>query len=129
VISVEKIFKALHQLKLPNGVQEPLHSHSWNLTVAVSAEKLDSVGFVMDFNELNAIINDTISPFENVRLEELDVFEHISCSAENIAKCVFDKIEQLLPAHIKLEYVKIVETSGCTATYTRSFSKRKKRLQ
>jgi len=105
-------------LTLPDGSKEPLHNHNWHLIVAVSADKPDKMGLVMDFGRLSDIIDGIIAPFESTQLEQFDVFENINSSAENVAKYIFDRIEPLLPSSVRLEYVKITEAPRCSVTYT-----------
>ena len=48
-------FSAAHQLRLYDGSLEPLHGHNWQVKVTVVAAKLDSIGVVMDFHELERV--------------------------------------------------------------------------
>ena len=112
-ITVETTFTARHQLTTAQGQKEPLHSHDWIVCSAVSADRLDEIGLVVDFDDLKAKIEEVTSPFNGARLEELNA------SAENVAKYIYDKIEPLLPSHVKLRYVEVAEATGCRAKYSR----------
>jgi 6-pyruvoyltetrahydropterin/6-carboxytetrahydropterin synthase len=117
-ISTERAFVASHQLTLPDGSKEPLHSHDWSLVAAVCSEELDEMGLVMDFNLLKTVIDKAVAPLENTQLEQTAYFERINPSAENVAKYLYEKIAGLLPAGIKLKYVCVTEAPGCTAKYS-----------
>ena len=116
-ISIERKFNASHQLTLPDGSKEDLHSHNWILVVAVQRKKLDEMGLVMDFALLKTIIDRTLAPFENTQLEQSGCFDRMNSSAENLAKYLYEKIAGLLPDGVKADYVSITEAPGCTAKY------------
>lgn len=118
-ISVERTFTASHQLTLPDGAKEPLHSHNWGLVVAVYSEKLNRIGLVMDFEQLKTVVGLAAASLENTQLEETDGFTSMNSSAENMAKYLYEKIVELLPKGVKLKYVRVTETSGCTASYNK----------
>jgi len=118
-ISAERTFVASHQLTLPDGSKEPLHSHNWALITAVFSEKLDEMGFVIDFNRLKTVIDQAVAPLENTQLEQTGCFNRMNSSAENVAKYLYEKIVGLLPTGIKLKYVRVTEAPGCTAKYSR----------
>ena len=116
-ISIERKFNASHQLTLPDGSKEDLHSHNWILVVAVQRKKLDEMGLVMDFALLKTIIDRTLAPFENTQLEQSGCFDRMNSSAENLAKYLYEKIAGLLPDGVKADSVSITEAPGCTAKY------------
>jgi 6-pyruvoyltetrahydropterin/6-carboxytetrahydropterin synthase len=118
-ISTERTFVASHQLTLPDGSKESLHSHNWALVAAICSEKLDETGFVMDFNRLKTVIGQAVAPLENTQLEQTNCFSRMNPSAENVAKYLYEKIAGLLPRGIKLKYVCVTEAPGCTAKYSR----------
>ena len=118
-IEVETRFWASHQLKLSDGSKEPLHQHDWVVTVKVSSEKLDSMGLVMDFGHLKAMVNEITSEFDNVRLDSVDYFQRNNPSAENVAKYIFEKLEPKLSAGVKLGSVRVVEEPGCSAKFSK----------
>jgi 6-pyruvoyltetrahydropterin/6-carboxytetrahydropterin synthase len=116
-IFIEAQFEARHQVMLPDGTREPLHSHLWQVTAAVSAEELNAQGFVMDFLELKRIVKAAIAPFQRQQLEQLDCFSAGNTSAEAVAQYVFDAIAPQISPPARLAYVDIVEAAGCRARY------------
>ena len=56
-ITARREFSAAHQLRLYDGSLEPLHGHNWACVVTVSADKLDAIGVVMDFHELERLVD------------------------------------------------------------------------
>jgi 6-pyruvoyltetrahydropterin/6-carboxytetrahydropterin synthase len=116
-ISVERHFHASHQLTLPDGSKEPVHSHDWIVTADISSEKLNNMGVVMDFRALKAMIDKTVAGFNNNALECVDYFQQNNPSAENVAKYIYEKLLIELPKGVKLLSVCIVEEPGCSATF------------
>jgi 6-pyruvoyltetrahydropterin/6-carboxytetrahydropterin synthase len=114
-ITVEKTFTAAHQLTLPDGSKEKLHSHNWLVRATVAADKLDRMGLVMDFQKLGGIIDDITAVLSGRKLEETDCFGGDNASAENVAKYLFEQIAPLLERRVRLEAVEVMETPGCWA--------------
>jgi len=119
-ISVETNFWASHQLVLLDGSKEPEHHHNWLVSAGVSSEKLNSMAVVMDFQELKAMVDDIVSEFDNVALNEISYFRQNNPSAENVAKYIYEKLRAELPKGVKLQNIRIVEEPGCTANFSES---------
>jgi 6-pyruvoyltetrahydropterin/6-carboxytetrahydropterin synthase len=118
-VSVETHFRASHQLTLRDGSKEPLHHHNWLVTASLSSDKLDDMGFVMDFCRLKAAVDKAIAEFDNIPLDSIDYFRRNNSSAENVAKYIFDKLEPELPSGVKLRSIKVVEEPGCSAKFSK----------
>jgi 6-pyruvoyltetrahydropterin/6-carboxytetrahydropterin synthase len=114
-ISVWRSFSASHQLRLPDGSLEPLHGHNWKVKVTVGAAKLDGMGVVMDFHELERMVDRIVGPMHNRHLNEVEAFRVDNPSAENVALHVGDTLR--LPAEVRLISVEVWETEGCSAVY------------
>jgi len=118
-ISVETHFWASHQLVFADGSKEPLHGHNWAVMAKVGADKLDQNGLVMDFCRLKAALDEIAAELTGGSLNRIDYFEQNSCSAESVARYVFAKLEPQLPGRIRLASVRIVETPGCGAEFSK----------
>ena len=116
-ISVETHFRASHQLTLSDGSKESMHNHDWLLTAYVSSDKLNSMGLVMDFNQLKAIIDKIVADFDNMALNTISYFQQNNPSAENVAKYIYEKLRIKLPKGVKLQYIRISELPGCSAKF------------
>src|SRR5437016_1048051 len=84
LISSTRRFSAAHALKLYDGSLEPVHGHNWKVQVTVSAAKLDAIGVVMDFHELERLIDLLVQPMHNRHLNDLPPFASLNPSAENV---------------------------------------------
>lgn len=114
-ITTTRHFSAAHQLRLYDGSLEPLHGHNWKVKVTVWAQTLDEIGVVMDFHELERLVNQIIEPMHNRNLNELAAFKSTNPSAENVALQVAQKLE--LPQNVKLESVEVWETPENSARF------------
>ena len=117
-VSTEKSFWASHQLTLANGTKEPLHHHDWQVRVYVSSEQLNSNGLVMDFGKLKEMVKQVAGELNDTVLNENKYFQRNGCSAENVAKYVYEKLESILPKEVKLDDVRVGEEPGCWAKYS-----------
>lgn len=116
-VTVETTFNASHQLTMPDNQKEPLHAHDWQLRVAVSAEKLNPMGLVIDFNDLKAAIDTVTSALAGKTLEDLPCFQAQNASAEALAMHIYSQLEHSIKGGIRLDYVELMEAQGCWARY------------
>jgi 6-pyruvoyltetrahydropterin/6-carboxytetrahydropterin synthase len=118
-VKVETHFWASHQLTLPDGSKEPMHRHNWAVTAKVGCDKLDSMGLVMDFIQLQVMVKEITSRFTDDQLGSIDYFQRNNPSAENVAKYIFEQLEPKLPGRVKLQSIKVVEEPGCSAKFSK----------
>ena len=116
-ITTTRTFAAAHQLRLPDGSIEPVHGHNWRVKVTVSAARLDGMGTVMDFHELERLVDVITGPMHNRHLNELEPFAaELNPSAENVAYHVARALPPL-PNGARLERVEVWETDENSAVY------------
>ena len=118
-INVQTHFQASHQLALSDGSKEPEHSHNWVVTAGVSSDILNNIGMVMDFGQLKSAVEKIVSEFNNISLDRIDYFKRNNPSAENVAKYIYNKLEQKLPKGLKLRSIKVEEEPGCSAEFSK----------
>lgn len=118
-ITIENAFSAEHGLSFADGTVEPSHSHNWLVRLAVSSQDLDENGLAIDFHDLNDKLEQVLTPLKDTRLEESGCFQGQNASAENVAKYIYDKLAQLLPEHVSMEYTEVMEAENCWAKYCR----------
>ena len=117
-ITTTRYFCASHQLVLYDGSLEPLHGHNWVVRVAVIAPKLDSIGVVMDFHELERLVDAVIAPLHNRHLNDVPPFEsELNPSAENVALHVGRSLAARLPEGVRLASVEVWETDENSAVF------------
>jgi 6-pyruvoyltetrahydropterin/6-carboxytetrahydropterin synthase len=107
-ISTTRRFSAAHQIKLYDGSREPAHGHNWRVRVTVAAPRLDSIGVVMDFHELERRVDEIVQPWHNRHLNEMPDFAKLNPTAENVGVVVAERLR--LPAKVRLLSVEVWET-------------------
>jgi len=121
-ITTTREFAAAHALRLYDGSLEPLHGHNWRVEVTVSASQLDPIGVVMDFHELERLVDSVIKPWHNRHLNEVSPFFRagemvINTSTENVAMQIGKGMSDGLPSGVRLERVDVWETATNRASY------------
>jgi len=124
-VSVETRFWALHQLTSPDGSKESPHGHNWVVTADVCDNNLNSMGLIVDFRRLKAMVDSIVADFNNVRLEKLDYFQRNNPSAENVAKYIYERLEPKLPGNLTLKNITVVEQPGCSAKFASNTERKK----
>ena len=115
-ITTSREFSAAHQLVLYDGSLEPLHGHNWRVCATVSSHTVDSIGTVMDFHELERLVDVIIQPMHNRHLNEVSPFlDGLNPSAENVALHIGRSLK--LPSTAQLARVEVWETAACSAVY------------
>ena len=115
-ISTTRRFAAAHARRLYDGSLEPLHGHNWRVRVTVAAPALDAIGVVMDFHELERLVDAVVSPWHNRHLNEIPPFDReLNPSAENVALHVGRELS--LPNGIRLVAVEVWETDENSAVF------------
>jgi 6-pyruvoyltetrahydropterin/6-carboxytetrahydropterin synthase len=114
-ITATRHFAAAHQLRLYDGALEPLHGHNWTVRVTVSADKLDAIGVVMDFHELDRLLLEITTPLHNSHLNDHSAFKAANPSTENVAQHIGKNLR--LPAGVRLVAVEVWETAENSALW------------
>lgn len=88
-----------------------LHGHNYVVTIHLKSDKLNEVGFVRDYRELDAIKKYIDENFDHRHLNDILPFNP---TAENIAKHLYDIFSKDLP---ELYAVEVSETPKTSAIY------------
>lgn len=116
-LEVERRFLASHALTL-GGVVEDVHEHDWRVRVRVSRPQLDDDGLVMDFHELERILEGVIAPLRGKNLNDVPMFAGRNASAEHVAAWLHAGIADQLPPEIRLTELSVCEAPDCWAVIT-----------
>lgn len=86
IVTEERTFVASHRVLLPDGSWEPYHKHDWLLRLSVQAKALDEKGFVIDFLDLQALLDRVLAPYLGKNFNEVAPFsDDLIPTAECIA--------------------------------------------
>lgn len=117
-LTIERFLHVAHALRLYDGAREPLHSHRWQVLVQVSAERLDPIGVVMDFNQLDRLVAETLAEFDGKELNQLPAFASESCSSERMAEVIFRRLLPKLPPQVRLDCVTLLRDEAIRARFS-----------
>lgn len=117
-VTIIKSFSAAHLLADIGGKCEELHGHNFKVEITASAEKLDSNGLLIDFRLLKKHLGDILEDIDHKYLNALTSFSGINPSAENIARYIFEKMEEKVKSSgVNMVRVKIWESENAAVTY------------
>src|SRR5574340_831728 len=120
-VSVEESFAAGHALRGYRGKCENPHGHNYKVRITVAGEELDGIGLLFDFKDLKAAMGQVVERFDHQYLNDLEAFQRLNPSAENMAKYFYDEVGGLLErqtnGRVRIKEVRIWETDTTTATY------------
>ena len=118
-VSVEHTFAAGHALRNYRGKCENVHGHNYKVQVIVRGEQLDETGMLADFVELKRLLRAISEPLDHVFLNDIEPFNELNPSAENIAWYICEKLREglVLENEVEVAEVKVWETDVQSATY------------
>ena len=88
------------------------HGHSFRLRIKVSGEVVEPAGWVVDFNDIDAIVAPVLGQLDHALLN--DVAGPDNPTSEHIPRWVWDRIAGSLPGLLS---VRISETETSSVTY------------
>lgn len=122
-IRTEDSFAAAHFLKNYHGKCENLHGHNYKVRVYIKSDHLGNGGMVIDFAIVKTALKKVLGELDHTNINDFPFFTIHEPSAENIAKYVFDKMNEELSLGIeegvypKLSKVDVFETEKNLAIY------------
>ncbi len=117
-VQKEAWFAASHHLRNYHGKCENMHGHNWRVLVIVEGRKLDAGGMLIDFGILKREILDVLSALDHKNLNEIEPFDRIEPSAENLARYVCDNMARRIDTErIRVAQVDVWETHTSRAMY------------
>ena len=91
-VSVEETFSAGHALRGYKGKCENVHGHNYRVRVTLEGPQLDSIGLLVDFTRLKAIVREIMGRLDHQFVNDLEPFKTVNPSAENMAKYFYDEV-------------------------------------
>ena len=122
-LNVKAEFEAAHQIDGYKGKCQRLHGHNLTVEAIVCGNELDELGMLIDFKILKAELNAVLDKLDHRYLNELPTFKSKNPTAENLAKYIFEELEESeifsnSKAHLKA--IKVYESPRSCVTYTSS---------
>ena len=117
-LTVRCSFAAAHRLREYEGKCENIHGHNWLVEVKVAAESLNRIGLAIDFKDLKAATKCVLQRLDHKYLNDVEPFDELNPSSENIARWVFTSLkEQLRDSPVILRQVSVWENPDCCAAF------------
>ncbi len=118
-VSIKKTFSAAHRIREIGGKCEALHGHNFLVEVSVAAETLNVDGLLIDFRILKRWTEVILDQLDHKFLNDLEYFKKRNPSSEQIARYLFDRIdEQAQQEKVRLLRVTVWESENSFATYS-----------
>ena len=109
-LRIKEHFDAAHALIGYPGECKNLHGHTWDVEVEVKGTKLDEVGIVYDFKDLKDNLLSILKQFDHKYLNEVEPFTEFNATAENLARVIYEQMEELLPDEIDIVEIAVWES-------------------
>lgn len=117
-------FAAAHQLREFEGKCENLHGHNWKVEVYVTGSKLEENGLLMDFGLIKKAAQEVLDGLDHQFLNDLEAFNTINPSSENIARYIFQSLALKLDSEqVRVSKVTAWESDTACASYMEPSSK------
>ena len=120
-LTVTRDFVAQHFLTVPDpGPEGEIHSHHFTVEARFAGPSLDEYGYLLDIDDVNAVLDDLEERYQDTLLNELAEFEGSNPSVERFARLFGDHVGTALeePTSIELT-VRIWEDESAWASHRR----------
>jgi len=121
---IQADFSAAHNLRGYKGKCERLHGHNWRVDLRLAGDRLNAEGLLLDFTEAKRILGEVLERFDHRYLNEVEPFDRLQPSSENIARVVAEAVADRFPAGVRVVSVTAWESDRCAATYSLPLSKK-----
>jgi len=115
-ITVEQHFNAAHALRGYQGKCENLHGHRFKVLARIQTDQLSDIGLAYDFHTLKAQLNQVLDRLDHTYLNEVEPFERINPSSENIASTIYHELEQRIEG-VRLVSIEVWESPESSVEY------------
>lgn len=112
-------FSAAHALRDYEGPCARVHGHNYRVEVEVAGESLLSNELLVDFYDLDALLQPLVDRLDHQLINEIPPFTEINPTAEAMAAWFFRELKKTWPqdASYKLRGVHVWETDDSCASY------------
>lgn len=118
-LTVKAHFDAAHALRDYPGDCARLHGHTWDVEVVVEGPRLDEIQVLYDFRRLKSDLGSVLAEFDHKYLNEVPPFDRLSPTGENLARHVYEEIEDRIGAAVRLVEVRVWESPQACIAYRR----------
>jgi 6-pyruvoyltetrahydropterin/6-carboxytetrahydropterin synthase len=96
-----------------------MHGHNWKVEAEVEASALDAVGMGVDFKVIRHAVRDLTDQLDHRYLNEVQPFDQVNPTAENIAAFLFQGLGQAInSARVRVKAITLWETERACVRYS-----------
>ena len=116
-------FEARHYLVGGDwGPENDPHAHSYRVEVRLATDELDRHGYIVDLEELEALLDQVVARYRGRLLNDLPEFAGHNPSIEHFSRCIFDHlVEGLGRERFAALEVRLWESAEAWASYREDF--------
>lgn len=112
-------FASAHTLRDYPGACSRMHGHNWKVETEIIATALNEVGMCVDFKRMKSVANEIGDRLDHRYLNDLEPFDRINPTAENIAAYMYREIAARLNSEtVKVCAVTLWETERACVRYS-----------
>lgn len=119
-LTVVNEFAAAHALRGYNGSCEKSHGHNFQVEVVVSSAENKDLGMVVDFCDLEKMLLAVLEYLDHDNLNDLPPFTEKNATSENIAKYIFQRMQEKIGELARVSKVIVWENARYKAAYLAS---------
>ena len=118
-ITVATHIDSAHLLRGYQGKCSNIHGHTWRVEVTLKGAHLNEIGLLIDFNEVKMVIKDVTAAYDHKLINDIEPFDQVNPSSENLANYFFDEIKKGLSPYENVLVVKVLvaESRDTSAVY------------
>lgn len=117
-ISKDLTLSCAHYIRGHRGGCEKTHGHNYRLRITLRAEKLNDMGMIMDFKDLEKSMKEIFQPYDHAMLNEVPPFDEQNPTAENMARYFYERLSTYMKhSGAVVDRVEIFENDSSSATY------------
>ena len=118
-LKVVSDFASAHTLRDYPGACSRMHGHNWKVEAEVEASQLNAVGMAIDFKAIRQQVKALTDVLDHRYLNEIEPFDTINPTAENIAAFIFGGLSEALnDEHIRVRAITLWETERACVRFT-----------
>jgi len=96
-----------------------MHGHNWKVETEIEASSLDETGMAIDFKTIRQATLEHTDKLDHRYLNEIEPFDTINPTAENIAANIFTSLSKALNTKsIRVKAITLWETERACVRYT-----------
>lgn len=118
-LKVVSDFASAHTLRDYPGACARMHGHNWKVEAEVEASALDDMGMGVDFKTIRNSVRELTDRLDHRYLNEIEPFDQINPTAENIAAFLFTGLGKALNSgQLRVKAITLWETERACVRYS-----------